>query len=103
MQRRRTGLRGTAVLCKGALNSSEGTGQPHTPRLKPVCGLSTPSWGQSPQLPRIRVWHSLARRDLLALGHSWQPRILCLFLSPLALGVTAVNVDPSGDPLGAWN
>lgn len=101
MQRKRTGCHFTH---KVARSPSGDTGHPQTPRPWPECGPSTTSSvGQSAQLRRDHDTLSLVRRDPLASGHSWQQRILCLFLSPLALGVTAANVDPFRDPPGAWN
>ena len=70
--------------------------------------LGIPSWvGQIAQMPQEQDTLSLVRRHLQASGHSWQQRSRCLFLSPLALGVTAANkrtsVHPFRDWLGAWN
>lgn len=100
MQRRRTGLEGTTVLSERSPSGMQGI-----IKLQD-CGtsvaLSIPSWvRQSAQLPGDWGMLSLARGDLLASGHSWQQRSLCLFLSPLALGVTVANVDPFRDHPGA--
>ena len=60
-------------------------------KSKTVTLSTPPGVGQVAQMPGEQDTLSLARGDLQASGHSWQQRSLCLFLSPLALGVTAAN------------
>lgn len=97
MQRKRLRLEGTTVLGKRCQQLSWDTGHHQTQDH----AISTPAYmGQRAQGPG----HAQpAKGDLQASGHSWQQRCLCLFLSPLALGVTAANMHPFRDCLGAWN
>lgn len=106
-----SGCRGRGQGLRAPLYWAKSTGNPPGMqgiiKSKTVALSTPPGVGQIAQMPGEQDTLSLARGDLQASGHSWQQRSLCLFLSPLALGVTAANegtnVHPFRDCLGAWN